>query len=709
MPFDSDTISNSPGTNTPPPTTVPQDQTPTTSQDSSGQNTTNTTSQASPSTSPSTSGGPQQATAPQKDHSQQQPAPQPTPHPLVQRASILRDVAETFAGGPRFTETIDASGNKIRTRVPMSGRQIGLAIAMEAISGSLSGLKEGRGKGAGAAGVAGFQQAQKQIEQRDDRQDQGAQTDFVNKANAYAANLRTRAMAQEIGMRDEQSHKDWIASHASTVSYLRDQDPGAIVRDMVPESELTPEFTKEILSKGQVAIPVSYVPRFDSKGNHFSPDGVPLHDNLYMIADSKKIEIPPDVVQKAQAWGLPGFTNSQGQSTQTFSGVELRIGTILDTSNKLATLDQEQKDLDGYYGYLSGKGLKGPDGTPLVAPNLKQMVRQNPSLISYITGPWANHFGESPSAALKAMKDGLAAKGPISSLYGGKQLLDKYDLLKDIEKKGAEETTAANVDVKKERDLIPIKAATAGAEAKAKAAVAATSSRNEDGSWNMGSIPVQLVEGGMDPSQLSKRSADYNAKLEAASAYSLAKYGKPFDIAKAGSDYSYAKNTQTQNTLKALDNIIQPNGAIDIAQTAAKGLPALNSQTLNKVFNITNAEFGDHRVTDFRTAMLGLADNYSKVQGGGVSTDSNRQQSLDLLKEAYSRGQLTGAMEIMRKDLSSVKSSKIGDNRYLQKQYGAPQTQSQQTPMPKGATVQVPGSDGKMHWSDGKSDLGVVQ
>jgi hypothetical protein len=66
-------------------------------------------------------------------------------------------------------------------------------------------------------------------------------------------------------------------------------------------------------------------------------------------------------------------------------------------------------------------------------------------------------------------------------------------------------------------------------------------------------------------------------------------------------------------------------------------------------------------------------------------------------------------MEIMRKDLSSVKSSKIGDNRYLQKQYGTPQTQSQQTPMPKGATVQVPGSDGKMHWSDGKVDLGVVK
>jgi hypothetical protein len=28
---------------------------------------------------------------------------------------------------------------------------------------------------------------------------------------------------------------------------------------------------------------------------------------------------------------------------------------------------------------------------------------------------------------------------------------------------------------------------------------------------------------------------------------------------------------------------------------------------------------------------------------------------------------------------------------------------------PSGATMKVPGSDGKLHWSDGKRDLGVAQ
>lgn len=34
---------------------------------------------------------------------------------------------------------------------------------------------------------------------------------------------------------------------------------------------------------------------------------------------------------------------------------------------------------------------------------------------------------------------------------------------------------------------------------------------------------------------------------------------------------------------------------------------------------------------------------------------------------------------------------------------------SQAIPRPAGATMKVPGSDGRMHWSDGKSDLGIAQ
>ena len=59
----------------------------------------------------------------------------------------MNAVATALAGGARYEERIDENGNRIRTPVKMSGREIGMAIALEAIHGSLSGLAAGRGRG----------------------------------------------------------------------------------------------------------------------------------------------------------------------------------------------------------------------------------------------------------------------------------------------------------------------------------------------------------------------------------------------------------------------------------------------------------------------------------------------------------------------------------------------------------------------------------
>jgi hypothetical protein len=639
-----------------------------------------------------------------------------TQHPLVQKASLMHSVAQALAGNPKRVWISD-DGVRHEEPLPASGKSLMAAIALEALQGSLAGLAYGRGKGPGAAGLGAMQQAQQRRQQEQQRQDELAEkqhsdraTALAQQASSYQANLRTRALAQEVGERDEKSHQDWIAAHASTVQYLRDMAPGAIIKDNAPESEITdPAFTSKALQNGWVAIPIGYVPRYDAQGNHFSQDGVPLHDNLFMIADGRKLTVPPDIIQKAQSWNIAGFVGWKDKPVN-LANFELRLGTILDTSNKVSSLELEQKDLIDYYAYLNSKGLKGADGQPLVAPDLKQLVQKNPALINYIVGPWANHFGSTPGAALKVMKDG-SPKGSIAALYGGQQLLDKYDLLKDLDKKGSEKQLDANIDIAKERALVPIHAANAKAEAQAKADVASASSHNEDGSWNPASLPVGLVEGTVDPSQLSKRGSTYNAQLEDANRYSLSKYGKPFDIAKAQQDYTYAKNTQTQNTLRMINGMTEPGGAIQIAADAAKNLPQFNSATLNKVFNAAATEFGNAQASNFHTAMLGLADEYSKVMGGGISSDTGRQQSLDLLRAAYSKGQLAGAISIMQRDLAARKSAIVGDNRYLQRQFGGSpaRTSGGQAGPPAGATMKVPGSDGKLHWSDGKSDLGVVQ
>jgi len=186
---------------------------------------------------------------------------------------------------------------------------------------------------------------------------------------------------------------------------------------------------------------------------------------------------------------------------------------------------------------------------------------------------------------------------------------------------------------------------------------------------NLDQMAKNLVEGNIDPSQVPKRGSSYTIIANKADTYSRNTYGKPFDMAAAASEYQYAKNPQTQNVLKLIDGITAKGGSLEIAMDAAKKLPKLDSQTLNNVFNLGATEFGSDEASNFHTAMLGLADEYSKVMGGGVSSDTGRQQGLDLLKAKYSAGQFSGAADIIKKDVAARKSGLIGDNRYLQRQY----------------------------------------
>ena len=64
----------------------------------------------------------------------------------------------------------------------------------------------------------------------------------------------------------------------------------------------------------------------------------------------------------------------------------------------------------------------------------------------------------------------------------------------------------------------------------------------------------------------SKRGAAYLKIAKEADDYSMQQYGKHFNMAQAQADYDYAKNTQTQNTLKMIKGMTEKGGAIDIAQ-----------------------------------------------------------------------------------------------------------------------------------------------
>jgi hypothetical protein len=161
-------------------------------------------------------------------------------------------------------------------------------------------------------------------------------------------------------------------------------------------------------------------------------------------------------------------------------------------------------------------------------------------------------------------------------------------------------------------------------------------------------------------------------------------------VAKNQADYQQATNPQVRSTLDMIQTMTDRSGSIAIAEKAAEKLPQLNSQQANAVFNSLSRSFGNNSATNFHTAMMGLADEYSKVMGGGISSDTGRQQALDLLKDAYSSNQLSGAISTMRQDINARKSELIRGNRTLEQTYGAGGSKTEPTQSPANPFAQQP-------------------
>jgi hypothetical protein len=185
------------------------------------------------------------------------------------------------------------------------------------------------------------------------------------------------------------------------------------------------------------------------------------------------------------------------------------------------------------------------------------------------------------------------------------------------------------------------------------------------------SLAYGLVNHTVNPNLLSKRGANYTQQLQQANALSIARTGQPFNLSQSQMDYNNANATQTQFMLKKIMSVQEPNGVMQQATAAASHLPNVTDvQTINRIFSATGGEFGNVAVSNFHTAMLGLADDYGKIMTGtGGSSDSSRDQALKILQDGYAKGQMQGAVKQLHAQILATGHASVGDNPYLQRQY----------------------------------------
>ena len=350
---DGQTVSPNPTvTNTPDPTSVPPQTATPASAPPSASTPAPTSQPAQANPTPSVSA---QAPAAPKT---QQPAPSAAtvtnqPHPAVKRASLLYDIAQTLAGGPRYQTTVDAdTGQTTRTPVPLTGRQIGMAIALEAISGSLSGLAQKGPNAAAKAGVAGLQQGAQQFQQRqaaEQQQTEEQQRNYQNQANSlaqkaatYETNSRTllnTAQAQNLGLN---AVKDLIAINRA--SGVLDVDPALLENSGVPmtESELLAAMQSGAVNVTSHLGPVA--------GYTIGPKGQIETTHLVIKDTSAKVPLTQQMWDTYANADVPGFT----KGSKVGSTITIPLRTLQNANEQLGERTLTDHKLNDLRSVLDG-------------------------------------------------------------------------------------------------------------------------------------------------------------------------------------------------------------------------------------------------------------------------------------------------------------------------------------------------------------------
>jgi hypothetical protein len=211
----------------------------------------------------------------------------------------------------------------------------------------------------------------------------------------------------------------------------------------------------------------------------------------------------------------------------------------------------------------------------------------------------------------------------------------------------------------------------------------------------------------MDPSQLSKRSGDYDTKLQLANEYSMQKYGKSFDVAKAQSDYKFATNPSTQNTLRYLNSLTGPDnqsGNLGALVSLSNRLTRTTFPALNDAAAWARLQTGDSQMAAYYTAVTEISDQVAKIlQGGGTgngTSDAKLKQAAELFNKGFTKDQIVSVSNTLRTLLANRKTELVGDNRYLSKQFGSRPAQAPQPIYARNpqTNVRVISNDGGKTW-----------
>jgi hypothetical protein len=145
-----------------------------------------------------------------------------------------------------------------------------------------------------------------------------------------------------------------------------------------------------------------------------------------------------------------------------------------------------------------------------------------------------------------------------------------------------------------------------------------------------------------------------------------------FKAAEAAAQANIAKAPANQQFFGNTDSLLTSGGTLDQLSKAAQALPQGQIPVFNKVENLVKTATGQGPQAAYAASILGVADDYAKVMGGAVGTDTARQQIMQRLDAAQSPEQKQAVINQFRQQITSQRAGRIGSNPYLRDMYPAP-------------------------------------
>lgn len=180
-----------------------------------------------------------------------------------------------------------------------------------------------------------------------------------------------------------------------------------------------------------------------------------------------------------------------------------------------------------------------------------------------------------------------------------------------------------------------------------------------------------LVNGDVSPSQLVSARKPAFAQQAFTAARDLAKSkGVEWTAQKAEADFQVAKSPANLAFFGSAKSLTDKGGTLDQLKAAAKDIPEHDFPVFNSVDDWIKASTGSGPIAKYAALALGVADDYSKVMGGGQGSDTSRVQALNLIAAKESPDQKQKSLEGIRGAVNSQKKSRIGNNHLLNSMYG---------------------------------------